>query len=88
MIPPLPKIPGGSQHDRFRRFAPAILSAKKSETPPPPERLAGCGSIGISKGFRNTKSAGRDGTTEIYIRTSARDQKTSREWRNTEDDRA
>lgn len=34
MMPPLPDTLGGSEHDRFRRFAKALLAVPKSEVTP------------------------------------------------------
>lgn len=40
MIPPLPESLGGSEHERFQRFAKAVLSVAKTETKPAEEVLA------------------------------------------------
>ncbi|MGD0870461.1 MAG: hypothetical protein ABSB88_12965 [Bryobacteraceae bacterium] len=40
MIQPLPEALGVSAHDRFKRFAKAILAVPKSEITPPEEALA------------------------------------------------
>ena len=39
MLPPLPPT-GESEHDRFKRFAKAILAVPKSEITPPEQALA------------------------------------------------
>ncbi|HLG99280.1 MAG TPA: hypothetical protein VKX49_23415 [Bryobacteraceae bacterium] len=39
MIPPLPESLGGSVHDRFKRFAKAVLSVPKTEITPAEEVL-------------------------------------------------
>jgi hypothetical protein len=39
-IPPPPDSLGGSEHERFQRFAQAILAVPKSEVAPPEEALA------------------------------------------------
>jgi hypothetical protein len=39
MIPPLPESLGGSQHERFQRFAKTILSVPKTEIMPAEEVL-------------------------------------------------
>jgi hypothetical protein len=40
MIPPLPESWGGTEHDRFKRFAKAVLSVPKTEITPPEETIA------------------------------------------------
>lgn len=40
MIPPLPDSLGGSEHERFQRFAKAVLSVPKIEITPPEEVIA------------------------------------------------
>jgi hypothetical protein len=40
MIQPLPETLGDSPHDRFKRFAKAVLSVPKDEITPPEEALA------------------------------------------------
>jgi hypothetical protein len=40
MIPPLPESLGGSEHERFQRFAKAVLSVPKTEITPPEEMIA------------------------------------------------
>lgn len=40
MIPPVPEAWGGFAHERFRRFAKAVLSVPKSEITPAKEVLA------------------------------------------------
>jgi hypothetical protein len=40
MIPPLPESLGGSEHERFKRFAKAVLSVPKTEITPPEEVIA------------------------------------------------